>query len=337
MRILGVLKIVCGWSNKTWLLPYACCSLHFTDSAACVLSFYHSTPLHIYGRKVHIQNDHKPLATILKKPLSQASRRIQAPMMRFHRYDVTFQYAQVSQLFIADTLCRAFLPDPGIDVRVMAMNSLLDVPDKTTQEVREATPDGECQTTYFWRDVSVPVLSLFLSLAICLILFCFIGLFLRLSFIQILASVVLSFYHFEGSFHFWVLSWGLVLRPFSTCSSLMSLPLFTFLVASFSSGCFFLLPFLSPVLFCLGCHRAPFSLLCATFSFSFFVFHQALCLLVLFSPVCWAWIHSLFSFFSLGLFFGLPVFGDSVLSSLQGCFLIYWFVFLRLVFRLFSL
>ena len=46
-RILCVLKIVCGWANKTWLLPYACCGLHFTDSAACVLSFYHSTPLHI--------------------------------------------------------------------------------------------------------------------------------------------------------------------------------------------------------------------------------------------------------------------------------------------------
>ena len=92
-----------------------------------------------YGRKVHIQNDHKPLATILNKPLSQASRRIQALMMRLHRYDVTFQYVQGSQLFIVDTLSRAFLPDPGIDVRVMAMNSLLDVPDKTTQEVHEAT------------------------------------------------------------------------------------------------------------------------------------------------------------------------------------------------------
>ena len=92
-----------------------------------------------YGRKVHIQNDHKPLATILKKPLSQASCSIQALMMRLHRYNVTFQYVQGSQLFIADTLSRAFLPDPGIDVRMMAMNSLLDVPDKTTQEVREAT------------------------------------------------------------------------------------------------------------------------------------------------------------------------------------------------------
>ena len=59
--------------------------------------------------------------------------------MRLHRYEVTFQYVQGSQLFIADTLSRAFLPDPGIDVRVKAMNSLLDVSDKTTQEVREAT------------------------------------------------------------------------------------------------------------------------------------------------------------------------------------------------------
>ena len=41
-----VLKTVCGWTSKNWLLPYACCGLHFIDSAACVLSFDHSTPLH---------------------------------------------------------------------------------------------------------------------------------------------------------------------------------------------------------------------------------------------------------------------------------------------------
>ena len=32
--------------NITELLLYACCGLHFIDSAACVLSFDHSTPLH---------------------------------------------------------------------------------------------------------------------------------------------------------------------------------------------------------------------------------------------------------------------------------------------------
>ncbi|KAL8567594.1 hypothetical protein ACOMHN_054407 [Nucella lapillus] len=35
-----------------------------------------------FGRPVQVHNDHKPLATILKKPLSQASCRIQALMMR---------------------------------------------------------------------------------------------------------------------------------------------------------------------------------------------------------------------------------------------------------------
>ena len=44
-----VLKTVCGWTSKNWLLPYACCGLHFIDSAACVLSFDHSTPLHRDG------------------------------------------------------------------------------------------------------------------------------------------------------------------------------------------------------------------------------------------------------------------------------------------------
>ena len=59
--------------------------------------------------------------------------------MRLHRHDAIFQYVQGSQLFIADTLSRAYLPDPRDDVRVMARNSLLDIPDRMRQEVREAT------------------------------------------------------------------------------------------------------------------------------------------------------------------------------------------------------
>jgi transposase InsO family protein len=60
-------------------------------------------------------------------------------MMRLHRYDVTFQYVQGTQLFIADTLSRAYLPDPGDDVCVLAMHALADVADKTRDKVREAT------------------------------------------------------------------------------------------------------------------------------------------------------------------------------------------------------
>ena len=47
-----------------------------------------------FGRRVIIQNDHKPIGTILKKPLSQAPRRLQALILRLHRYDVEFEYVE---------------------------------------------------------------------------------------------------------------------------------------------------------------------------------------------------------------------------------------------------
>ena len=61
---------------------------------------------------------------------------------------------------------------------------------------------------------------------------------------QIVALVVLSFYYFEGSFHFWALFGELVPRPFSTCSSLMSFsPFSRFLsLLSLLVAAFFLLP-----------------------------------------------------------------------------------------------
>lgn len=93
-----------------------------------------------YGRPVTVQNDHKPLASILKKPLSQAPRRIQALMMRLYRYDIEFQYMEGSRLILADTLSRAFLNENENDVspRILSMNSLIDMPDPRIEEVQQA-------------------------------------------------------------------------------------------------------------------------------------------------------------------------------------------------------
>ncbi|GFR57716.1 retrovirus-related Pol polyprotein from transposon 297 [Elysia marginata] len=60
-----------------------------------------------YGLHVVVQNDHKPLENIMKKPLSQTPRRLQNLLMRLHRYDCEFQYLQGPNLLIADTLSRA--------------------------------------------------------------------------------------------------------------------------------------------------------------------------------------------------------------------------------------
>ena len=49
VRILGVLKIVCGWASKTWLLPFACCGLHFWPTPLPgSLSFYEPPHHYIY-------------------------------------------------------------------------------------------------------------------------------------------------------------------------------------------------------------------------------------------------------------------------------------------------
>ena len=119
----------------------------------------------------------------------------------------------------------------------------------------------------FWFSHSVSVsFDLIVLVWFCRAFFFFFFFFGRLSFIQILALVVLSFYHFEGSFHFWALLWGLVLKPFSTCASLMSFsPFCMFLVASFSSGCFFFFFFFF-LIFSLGCAVGILFCVCPTFS-----------------------------------------------------------------------
>ena len=77
-----------------------------------------------YGRRIVIENDNKPLAAILKKPLSQGPKRLQALILRLHRYHVDFHYMEGSKLSIADTLSRAYLDVPDTHVRVMKVNVL---------------------------------------------------------------------------------------------------------------------------------------------------------------------------------------------------------------------
>ena len=96
-----------------------------------------------YSRKVVIENDHKPLAAILKKPLSQAVKRLQALILRLHRYDVDFHYTKGSKLFIADTLSRAHLDVPDAHVRVTKVNALKGESDERINEVREETAEDE--------------------------------------------------------------------------------------------------------------------------------------------------------------------------------------------------
>ena len=100
-----------------------------------------------YARPVEIHNDHKPLETIFKKAVNQASRRMQGLMIRLFRYNTTFTWVKGSELYLADTLSRAFLNDCNDsepEMHVLAVQTVR-IPDQRTEAIRKATiSDDEC-------------------------------------------------------------------------------------------------------------------------------------------------------------------------------------------------
>ena len=119
---------------------------------------------YIYGLPVIVETDHRPLEVILKKPLAQAPKRLQRMMLELQRYDLTVVYRPGAELYLADTLSRAYLPlsnqAPDYDtmervclceeeMEVEAVNAMCDVygiSDQRLQElVRDTAVDPEMQ------------------------------------------------------------------------------------------------------------------------------------------------------------------------------------------------
>ena len=67
---------------------------------------------YIYGREVlHVETDHKPLESIVLKPLNSAPTRLQRMLLKLQRYSLNVKYKRGGKMFLADTLSRAYLPD----------------------------------------------------------------------------------------------------------------------------------------------------------------------------------------------------------------------------------
>lgn len=89
-----------------------------------------------------IQNDHKPLETILKKPLSQAPKRLQDILTKLFRYDIEFKFVKGVDLVIADALSRNFAEteqDELTRTRVFGLKVFEHIPDARILEIQEAT------------------------------------------------------------------------------------------------------------------------------------------------------------------------------------------------------
>ena len=100
---------------------------------------------YIYGRDVvNIETDHEPLVSIVLKPLHKAPSRLQRMLLRLQRYNLKLRYKEGPNMFLADTLSRAYLSDVSACAFASSLTEVdhtndLTIPESRIQELREMT------------------------------------------------------------------------------------------------------------------------------------------------------------------------------------------------------
>lgn len=98
-----------------------------------------------FGRKVVVLSDHKPLVNIVTKPLTEVPKRLQRMLIRLQKYDYELSYQPGAEMFIADTLSRAYILDGNekesefeivsmIDISSMPASKILEIKDAIKQD-----------------------------------------------------------------------------------------------------------------------------------------------------------------------------------------------------------
>ena len=89
------------------------------------------------------RQDHKPLESILKKPLTCVPRRLLGMMMRLQKYDYEVRYERGKNLYLADTLSRAHLPTTthptGAEFEHINNSAFPPVSSSRLREIQQAT------------------------------------------------------------------------------------------------------------------------------------------------------------------------------------------------------
>ena len=104
---------------------------------------------YVYGKCVHIQSDHKPLESIMKKPLMNAPARLQRMMLRLQKYNVVIMYKPGKDIPVADALSRKPLSQRDdnlqecIEMQVHTVMKNLPVSDAKLTKIKMATQQDE--------------------------------------------------------------------------------------------------------------------------------------------------------------------------------------------------
>ena len=86
-----------------------CSDLSGDPSASCFFLFWPvAIEAHVYGHRVTVETDHKPLVSISQKPIHTAPKRLQRMLLRLQRYDLHITYKKGLEMFLAVALSRAY-------------------------------------------------------------------------------------------------------------------------------------------------------------------------------------------------------------------------------------
>ena len=103
---------------------------------------------YIYGKEIEAQTDHKPREIIMKKPIGNATARVQRMMLKLQRYEINLSYVPGKLLYVADALSRAYIdsePDRELidDVEIMVHSVTKNFPASKgrLEQIRSATAD----------------------------------------------------------------------------------------------------------------------------------------------------------------------------------------------------
>ncbi|XP_064621114.1 uncharacterized protein K02A2.6-like [Lineus longissimus] len=101
---------------------------------------------YVYGKgPITIETDHKPLLAIMTKPIHKLSARMQRMRLRLQHYDLKLVYRPGREMFLADTLSRAFVSDTNPQdlfddkIEVNLLNIASHISDAKLEEFKSAT------------------------------------------------------------------------------------------------------------------------------------------------------------------------------------------------------
>ena len=93
----------------------------------------------IYGKTVDVETDHKPLVSIFKKALNDCPMRLQRMLLRLQQYDLQVNYKKGTELYVADTLSRAYMDSKDSLEEELEIHMVLPISPTKLKELQEET------------------------------------------------------------------------------------------------------------------------------------------------------------------------------------------------------